>query len=80
MLNMNVERPGRESLIRQAMMECKEAGLSDKATTGLMSKAERALIKAPHKKTDRVLAAFELMSEDALQKKIDELQKSGKED
>ena len=68
---------GRESLIRQALAECKEAGLSEKTTGGLMSKAEKAVIKGPHKKTDRVMASFELMSDEALQSKIDELKKSG---
>ena len=60
------------------MQECKEAGLSDKTTGGMMSKAERGVLQGPHKKTDRVAATLELMSEDALKKKIDELKKSGK--
>ena len=75
--NLTSYNQGRESLIRQAMMEAKDAGLSDKTTGGLMSKAERGLIKGPHNKTDRILATFELMSEGALRKKIEELKKSG---
>ena len=58
-------------------MDCKAAGLTDKTTGGLMSKAEKGVLKGPHKKTDRVAAALELMSEDALKKKIEELKKSG---
>merc|ERR1712142_458832 len=75
----NAIATGRESLIRQALAECKEAGLSEKTTGGLMSKAEKAVIKGPHKKTDRVMASFELMSDEALQNKIDELKQSGKD-